>query len=176
LVVDVDPSASNLYRLWDTNRGVLYTGSSIQDLSQTIDRETKRQNRAAVELEVNGRPNDRDAVITSLSIQQPQIDSRIFITPESFSGIPPEIFQDTASVSLFKRSGRRLKSLTTTIRSNVSKYRERRRTDRIIRRGIKNLKATHPATNNRKFRKEAGRTRLVSIPRAGRTAESCLMA
>lgn len=173
--VDINTSNVNLYSLYAEDGRALYTGSSIKNLSQTLNGEIRGQNISTVDLAVRGLPNERDALRASLSIQQ-QIELKpsltIFETGESLgeSILTINSNGEILSPSLLSRSRARLKSLVTTVRSKVRNPR-RKNTDRVIRRAVNNLRRTHPATKRGKFRKEAGATRLVSIPQAQRTAE-----
>jgi hypothetical protein len=169
-VVDIDTTGEEPYGLRNPSGDVLYRGSSVEGVLRTLNTDNEGQRGSTVSLEVNGPVIARDAFVTSLSIEQQQRDPGITITRWSLLGTALETGAETINLSPLTGGGQGLRAFAKAVRLRVSGYRERRRTDRIIRRSVKSLGRTHPATNRLKVRKEAGRTRLVSIPPALRAA------
>lgn len=165
----INTAGGELYNLSDMDGRILYRGDSDRDISKTLNGMIG-QDQPAVSLTVDGLLNERDATITSLLMRQQQIAPRVSVQRESFLG--SVLDTDSETITLSRPSlGEELRSYVITVPSRLFEYRKRHRTNRIIKRSIKRLGRTHPAANKRKFRKEAGRTRLVSIPRTQRADE-----
>jgi len=165
----IDTSGGDLYNLADNNGRIFYSGDSDRDVARTLNGMIG-QDQSAVRLTVKGQRKERDATITSLSIKQWQIDPGVSVKRESYLG--SVLDTNSEIVTLAQPSlGEKLQSYVMAMPSRLFEYRARRRTNKLIKRSIKRLARTHPAASKEKLRKEAGRTRVVSIPRTQRAAE-----